>query len=252
MLEGANDVEGLKVLEIAFPAMPDTIELARRTEYDVQNNMAIPDGIHRYNYTSVQEIPFSFKLHYRDELYCTQGSLTLLQIAARLHALVTPFGDSLQSSVTVGNDAPIVGTAPDTGAKPSGSEKPIQARAQSSGSPTFTVSENAKFDPPVTCSLELIYTGEGSPGVMCRGYVKDIKVILAGPWLKGPKGAYNLPTSGEYSFTFVHRPSHLNAFSNADAFAPNGQRNAFTEYIRDNLYNTRGIPGSINYRGLSN
>jgi len=92
-----------QAFSIDFPAMPDQIELARSTSYRIAANMVMPDGIHQYMSTNPLEIPFNFKLHYGDTEYCREGSLTLLKLAARLHSLVAPLGDSTMS-VQVTND----------------------------------------------------------------------------------------------------------------------------------------------------
>ena len=77
---------------IEFPAMPDTIDLIRSTDYAVTYNPVLPDGVHVYRGTRPMEIPFAFKLHAFDDNYCPQGALTLLKTAARLHAFLLPVG----------------------------------------------------------------------------------------------------------------------------------------------------------------
>lgn len=243
---------------IDFPAMPDQIELARATTYTVKANLVLPDGIHQYMSTNPLEIPFSFKIHHADSEFCTEGPLTLLKMAARLHALVTPLGDS-KAGVTVTNDAALDSdgnsqpgaTSPKTEAvdnKKAGQAPTVQGA--NAPSATYNVAEGIKTDPPVTCRLELIYTGLETPGVICTGYVKDVKAVLFGPWLRGPNEAFNLPSAGEYSFTFVHRPGHGNWYSNRKAGAAvSVQAQAYAEFIRDRLYNTRDLTSTAKFRG---
>ena len=39
------------IVSVDFPAMPDTIELARSADYAVNYNIVMPDGIHQYKGT---------------------------------------------------------------------------------------------------------------------------------------------------------------------------------------------------------
>ena len=237
---------------IDFPAMPEVIELARQTDYKVINNMVIPDGVHQYRFTSPLIIPFSFVLHSMDDEYCPDGSLTLMRVAARLHALTLPFGDSSSTTVSVSNDSPLADGKPDQGAKAPGSEQPAQARSQEPNDPSFQAATNAKFDPPVTCRLELMFTEESEPGIICTGYVKDVVAKLKGPWLRGPGRAFNLPSSGEFSFNFVHRPAHYNSYSGKTSNSQSvGQSQAFAKYVLGKLYNTRELSTTGDYRGFN-
>lgn len=235
---------------IDFPAMPDSIELARQTDYKVVSNMVVPDGVHLYRYTAPLQIPFTFSLHAMDDEYCPKGALTLLQVASRLHALVLPFGDSESTFVTVGNDAPMQDNRPQPGQKSPGNDANQQAKSSETNDPTFQVTDNSKFDPPVTCRLELMFTSEKEPGIICTGYVKDVRVVLKGPWLKGPDRAFNLPSSGDFSFTFMHRPAHYNAFSSRKSVNSSLQSQAFSQYVLERFYNTRGLVGGGDYMGF--
>lgn len=235
---------------IDFPAMPDSIELARQADYKVISNMVVPDGVHQYRSTSPLTIPFSFVLHSMDDEYCPDGALTLLRLAARLHALVLPFGDSTLLT-QVQNDAPLVEGKPQPDAKKTGTDAAQENRSAKSDDPAFTIAENAKFDPPVTCRLELMFTRESEPGIVCNGYVKDVKVNLKGPWLRGPDRAFNLPTAAEFSFTFVHRPAHYNSFSKQKGITSGGQVQAFADHILRKFYNTRELASTGDYRGFT-
>src|ERR671925_632338 len=76
---------------IEFPMLPTKgIELNRVADYEVQSGIPVPDGIHMYKGTQPLQIPISFSLSIHDEEYCQDGALSLLMVAARLHALVLP------------------------------------------------------------------------------------------------------------------------------------------------------------------
>lgn len=240
-----------KNFSIDFPAMPESIDLARQADYKVISNMVVPDGVHQYRFTSPLLIPFSFVLHSMDDDYCPEGPLTLLRVASRLHSLLLPFGESNAMQVMVGSDAPLtVDGKTDPGAKKTGKDPDAIASAEKSSEPTLTISENSRFDPPVTCRLELMFTRESEPGIVCNGYVKDVRASLKGPWLRGPDRSFNLPSSAEFSFTFVHRPAHYNSFSSRNGITGGGQVQAFSEYVLERLYNTKGLAATGDYRGF--
>ncbi len=164
------------LVSINFPSMPDAIELARQAEYLVVPNMVMPDGIHQYKYTNPLSIPFSFKLHAYDKEYCPKGALSILQLAALLQSFALPISNTPQTSlqVTVGQKNP--------GATPNGETDSLTNRSQSSDSPfSVTPESGSDFSPPVTLRLELIFVDESSPGIVCTGYVKDVRVRLLGP-----------------------------------------------------------------------
>jgi hypothetical protein len=234
-------------LAVEFPAMPDTIELARSAEYMVATSPFTPDGLHQYVGTKPLEIPVSFKLHAFDETYCQQGALTLLQIAARLHAFVLPITNERVAALATTRNA-TKGTKTDDETERTAQTGELAWKA-------YGVNSNsaANIYPPVTCWLHLIWTDEGMPGISCVGYVKDVRAILHGPYLKGPGGSFNLPSAGEFSFTFVHRPGHNNSFGsdNTNTHAQVGaQVNAYATDVRDGLYNTRNLVYVANYKGL--
>lgn len=246
---------------IDFPAMPEQLELVRRAEYKVVRNMVIPDGVHQYMGTDPLEIPFSFKLHSYDEEYCKEGALSLVEIAARLHALVTPIGDT-SITVTVTNDGSLdergnidpTATSPKTDAAVN--KNAASAKTSSTGQQQFNQagfqSNSKAIDPPVTVRLELLYTRSDGPGIICTGYIKDVKAVLMGPWLRGPDNSYNLPQAGEFSFTFVHRPGHGNFYSKASGQAAISQQaQAYADFIRKRLYNTRDLQTNAQYRGFN-
>ena len=69
----------------------------------------------------------------------------------------------------------------------------------------------------------------------------------------------NLPTAGEFEFTFIHRPSHNNSLG----FTINTQSGqydntpllpemqAFATDVRDRLYNTRNLVLAADYHGFT-
>ena len=78
------------IVSISFPSMPETIDLARSSEYRVAQVYMAPDGVHSYISTKPLEIPISFQLSIHDREYAQHGALTLLATAAKLHSLVLP------------------------------------------------------------------------------------------------------------------------------------------------------------------
>jgi hypothetical protein len=225
---------------INFPMMPENgIELTRSVEYLVVNSQVMPDGIHQYKSTMPLNIPISFKLHSFDKEYCPQGALSLLQLAALLHSFSLPLTNTSGATpltVTVGQSQPQ--------AKPNGDTSSLENQAQSASSPyNVTPQSGADFFPPVTLRLELIFVDENNPGIICTGYVKDVRVNLIGPYLRGPNRSYNLPTAAEFGFTFVHVPGYGNNFSiskdTAVQSATMGQ--AFAGDVKKKLFNTIDI-----------
>ena len=277
------------MVAINFPAMPETIELARNTDYIVSNNPAFPDGIHQYRGTYPLELPVKFSLHSFDRDYCPKGALSLLELAAELEALTLPFGDD-QIKVIVGpwNQAPagvpgggkpatapaarsgtgLFGLGPQpfaAGAAIAGvplpealaprDKKPPQedsAVAKNADEPTMLTGQLAQknYDifPPAPCYLELIITDRTSPGIACVGYVSKVNVTLKGPWMRGPGIAQNLPTSADFTFTFMHHPGHGNAYNLAQNWY---ERQAFAQTVRDRLFNTHDLLTEANYHGYS-
>lgn len=236
---------------INLPSMPESVELARAVDYLVVNNQVMPDGIHQYKATAPLSIPISFRLHAMDKEFCPQGSLSLLQVGGLLHSFALPIsstGAAAPLRVTVGQSQP---------QKPPNNEtSSLVARAQSADNPyNVTPESGSDFSPPVTLRLELIFVDENSPGVVCTGYLKDVRVRFNGPWLRGPGRAGNLPTSGDYDFTFVHVPGYGNNFSLTTS--PSGvdstMAQAFADDVQKKLYNTRELTliSDRNYRGLS-
>jgi hypothetical protein len=233
---------------INFPAMPDSIELARRANYFVLSTFTLPDGFHQYQYTEPLEIPFSFRLHSMDTEYCPQGSLTLLDVAAKLQALLLPIASQGQNVVTRS-----AGAAIDGGAQTDNSEVAQERRAFSADRNLVKLSggeTSTSF--PVAVLLDLIYAGPDAPGISCIGYVKDVNVKLNGPFLTPPGSKNkNLPMSIDAAFTFVHRPSHSNKFS-ASQTGVVSQDNvqAFADDVKNRLYNTVDLVQQSSYQGF--
>lgn len=251
-----------------FPSMPDVIELARSTDYSVNSAPNMPDGMHVYRSTKPLEIPLSFKLHAMDKLFCPYGSFTLLQLAARLHSFVLPM-------TMDGNTADTVSLNSGNYVKEANAEGDKTVTLASLGSPTESstvydsdahtpvrklsskTGQSGYGYPPATCLLNLIYAGVKQPGICCIGYVRDVRVRLMGPWLRGNQGEFNLPSAGEFEFTFMHHPSHSNygiqvtngKYTSAPAIL---DTQAYAHDVRQLLYNTRSLVMLANYHGFSN
>lgn len=232
---------------IDFPAMPDTIELARSADYLVNFTTVTPDGIHQYKGTKPMEIPISFKLHAFDQQYCKKGALTLLQLAARLHSFILPI--STFPNTIVAPVKPLVVSGGKSAAElEKASSQEIVVGVEGVGN-----NPNGGVYSPVTCWLHLMWTGNDQPGISAVGYVREVKVQFNGPWLRGPNNSFNLPTSADFSFVFIHRPGHGNSqkFTTSQtppSIAYGGQ--AFADDVREKLYNTRELVYAANYQGF--
>ena len=248
---------------IFFPSMPDTIDLDRIAEYNVSTGFMIPDGIHIYKRTQPLYIPFSFSLHAMDREFCSRGPLSILQIAADLHSLVLPLngagsaGRPRVHSVYLSPEAvkafarttvPVGGAPTTADASASGTDPAATNKDDYSGNIMDPGNhQSASF--PVTCRLDLITSDpslSSGMGIRCVGYVREVRIKLKGPWLSGRAGVKNLPTSADFSFTFVHHPSHTNNFR-VDA----GQRNLlemgmYATDVRDRLYDSVFISSDSN------
>ena len=252
---------------IAFPSMPEVVELAREADYRQTSAPYTPDGIHLYKKTNPLTIPISFSLHYQDP-FCSQGGLSLLLIAAKLHSLILPINNSADRSnigVTVGNyyssaaiGATGSGKAPNT---PEGSSAPPNTSTEESIAFNNNSGQASTVFPPA-CLLDLISVGDrnGAPGIRCYGYVKSVNAKLKGPWMRGaveygPDGIRNVPTSAEFSFIFVHAPGFSNYFGGtaSSPFQLSGL-SAFAQDVLGNLYNTvpltQGQPETNRYIGI--
>jgi hypothetical protein len=238
---------------INFPSMPETLDLGRRADYLQTTAPYTPDGIHLYKKTMPLEIPISFSLHSKDP-FCSKGGLSLLIMAAKLHSLVLPMNrDASRSriSVTVGN---YYGAA-SSGQGGSGKAPSKPKDSSSAGTPEGQTQESIAFNGdtgqattvfPPACLLDLISVGDrdGAPGVRCVGYISEVGVKLKGPWLRGQQvygqnGIRNVPTSGDFSFKFVHAPGFSNYFGGAltSPFQLSGL-SAFADDVLENFYNT--------------
>jgi len=233
-----NDQLLARAFSIEFPAMPDNIEFARRAEYVVHTNAALPDGVHAYKRTEPLKIPFNFRLHYNDH-YCPQGALTLLQIAARLHAFVLPISfneKGTEARVKSNIDYRNVDDAA------------VQEKAQAPFTVDIDTTQQNKIFSPLTARLELIFADNNEVGVSCNGYVEEVNVKLNGPYMRGPNNSFNLPTSADYSFVFVHRPGHGNGRDFIRGFT--AQVDAYASDVRDRFYNTANMTAIANYQGF--
>jgi hypothetical protein len=252
---------------IAFPSMPEVIELAREAEYRQTSAPYTPDGIHLYKKTNPLSIPISFSLHYQDP-FCSQGGLSLLLIAAKLHSLILPINNSddrsnigvtvekYYGSAATGATGP--GKAPNP---PGGASAPPTASSEESIAFNNNSGQASTVFPPA-CLLDLISVGDrnGAPGIRCYGYVRSVNAKLKGPWMRGaieygPEGIRNVPTSADFSFVFVHAPGFSNYFGGtaSSPFQLSGL-SAFAQDVLGNLYNTvpltQGQPETNRYIGI--
>jgi len=199
---------------INFPAMPETIKLARTASYSNRAKSPVtPDGFHTYDYTEPLKIPLKFSLHAFDEEFCgSDGPVALLAITARLHALqmpIRPTGATRSASSTT-----LAGTP-----GKSGTDQGVEAKATEAVDGVASVDYGNKlgstigqFFYPPACVLKIIlaeYQGK-SLGINCVGFVEGVDVTLKGPWLQGGTGLSNLPSSADFEFTFVHQPAYTN------------------------------------------
>lgn len=249
---------------IDFPAMPDQIELVREAQYNSIINLVAPDGVHMYKGTSMLEIPFEFKLHFLDKEYCPEGAMSILKVAARLHALVVPVGNS-DLEITVNNTANLKpdGTTNPDGPK-NGTDAAVKAGAGKASNtingaqlvgtadPVISQASTAQIDPPVTCHLELMHTTPNGPGIACNGFVRKVGTTFFGPWLRGPNGSFNLPSAAKFSFVFAHVPGWGNWLSNSTTgiSAISQQAQAYADVIQTKLFNTRSLQTTAQYRGF--
>ena len=239
-LLGENYISNMVV--IYFPANPDSIDLIRTTDYKVSTNFFLPDGIHQYRATNPLEIPFSFSLTAFDKEYCSKGALTLLQIAARLHALTLPVGPSNSGLTATAVGPATTGSVQNSSKTEAAQIKDLEIQNLNNSNPPYF---------PVACILDLIYTGDESPGIRCTGYIKSVKVKLKQPFLQTQNPSHkNLPSAADYEFVFVHRPGYTNQFSTWKSGLPldlNIGINAMADDVKSSLYNTVGILKQTNY-----
>jgi hypothetical protein len=219
---GYDPVAVARRVTIYFPAMPEVVELARQAQYNNQGNLSpiTPDGIHIYQSTKPLEIKIDFSLHAYDTDYLQDqfGPVALLGLAAQLHSLTLPIykgGSVKYPNTTV---APPPGAATGAGAQLSEAAQAAAAAAKAVQSGFNKGQGNGlNFAWPTACQLTLIKaTRNGTDyGVDCLGFVRDVAVKLHGPWLYGGDNLQNLPTSADYSFTFVQQPGYTNDLTGA-------------------------------------
>jgi hypothetical protein len=222
---------------INFPSMPDALDLDRTANYYTLSTFTLPDGFHQYQSTDPLQIPFWFELHAFDTEYCPQGAVTLLDVAAKLHALTLPIAAQGQNRVLTRS----AGNAFIPPGQTDNSESAQESRAFSSDRNFVKLTGGETTTSfPVACLLDLIYAGPDAPGVSCVGYVKDVKVRFKEPFLTPPGSKNkNLPTSARYSFTFIHRPNHTNKFnSNQTGVIVQDNVQAYADDVKNKLYNT--------------
>jgi len=250
------DTERDDQIVVNFPNLPDEIDLMRTSEWRVTQSPLLPDGFHMYDHTSPLELPFTFKIHAFDD-YSVNGAETILQIAAKLHALQLPIINSKQTGKITRDSGSVPDSATDSAkeAKGTAPNKPQEELGS-----TFAVENNSYgtnyFFPPA-CVLNLM-VGSGGPsalGICCIGYVKNVSTKLKGPWLNSGRADVNrnLPSMGEFSFTFVHAPSYTNSLNfDGDNKLLTAQVGAYR--MKQSFYNTIDILSEagvdVGYKGL--
>lgn len=236
---------------INFPSLPDEISLDRDTEWRVTPSPLLPDGFHVYDHTSPLAIPLTFKLHAFDH-YSVNGPETLLQIAAKLHALTLPIISGRTSVRPTSSADPGNGTSisAEAGKNEATGSAPLVVDSVTSDG------EQPYYFPPA-CVLNLM-VGSGGPsglGIICIGYVKSVSVKLKGPWLSSDDASINrnLPSSADFSFTFVHAPNYTNSLDLLQSRGSFSLPQVGAARMKKSLYNTIDVVGDlskIGYRGL--
>ena len=248
---------------INFPAMPDQIPLVRNATYQNWSKTPItPDGFHTYSGTDPLEIPIKFSIHAFDFDYCgSDGPVAILAIAARLHALAMPITGH-------GGNGGVFGS---TKAAPAFNKKPVQPDDKVPGTEGQITSTNSNlssqevstnFDSqlpwffPPACELDIVFANFDNKqlGIRCDGFITRVSVILKSPWLQGGgtnKDLYNLPTSADFEFTFVHQPGYTNNFSQGALGSNNRLISTSALNVFNRLYNSigQGQP-DVTYAGI--
>jgi hypothetical protein len=206
-------------------------------DYFIVPNQIMPDGFHQYRSTNPLTIPVSFKLHAFDKAYCPNGALSVLQIAALLHSFTLPYS-SINGSLSVNFSQANPGAIPN-------SDRDSVLNNAIQGDDTYSVSSDtgSNFLPPTALRLDLMAVDSNTPGITCIGYLKDVKARLLGPFLRGPGNSYNLPTAGEFEFTFVHVPGYLGNYNITNNSVQQSAVvvQAFASNVQKKLYNTISI-----------
>ena len=276
VLDGPASAKSGSNVVIEFPAMPEVIELAREAEYNVQSYLNLPDGLHIYQKTAPLTIPISFKLHAFSD-YTTRGAIDLIQMGRRLHALTLPIRSGA-GGASSGSTSGVPALTPPTlldqgyagghanqtalGAGTGGSTNafgPALDKAVPSLAPTSAANQANYTSPtyqgagatgdlpafPAVCLLRVMVTGgtPDAPGINCVGYVQRANVAIRGPYLQTDDGGYNLPSSIEVSFTFVHAPTYRNKLSSGTALAAIGNVNgqAYAVDVLERFYSQESL-----------
>ena len=237
-------------LRINFPAMPETLSLARQANYESLRSPAAPDGFHWYRNTEPLSIPIKFSLAGFDRDYCRDdGPYALLDMAAKLHAMTMPIVPANTSNskaaplvnevVINGNDSKLKADSQGAGTAPQPSAAPSSGLSIN----TDRVTDLIYFPP--ACVLSIILAEmpgkDNKLGVQCVGFVSSVDVTFHGPWLQSGStrgtAIINMPSRADFEFKFTHQPNYTNAFMAGG----NGQRgNVYTttaETVRSRLYN---------------
>lgn len=239
------------LIQLNFPSMPDSIELSRTVDYIVNQTITAPDGFHQYKATNPLSIPLSFKLHSFDKEFCPNGALSVMQAASLLHSFSLPISDANGR-----NTLSVTSQQVNPGKAPSKQVDSLNSRADTATSNyTITAEAGSNFAPPPTLRLDLIFIDANTPGIICVGYIKDLKVKLNGPFLRGPNHSYGLPTSADFEFTFVHVPGYGNDWNIANSSAQKQVTltQAFADDVKEKLFNTIDLSkaSGVGFRGFN-
>ena len=221
---------------VNFPAMPETLELARQANYEnIVQTPITPNGFHLYRHTDPLKIPLKFSLSSNDQDYCgNDGAYALLRIAANLHALTMPILGAGGANAKLG-PAP----TPNTDTKPVGTPEQ-QLLADSA----VQLSGYGNFYFPPACLLSITLasvSGQNALGIFCKGFVERVVTTLRGPWLQGDfKQATtlrNLPSFVDCEFVFVSQPGYTNNFNSWNLGGPTNIVTTTADDIYQNFYN---------------
>jgi hypothetical protein len=251
MMDPNQELPG--TLRINFPAMPETLTLARQAVYNKINSPAAPDGFHWYRHTEPLTIPIKFSLAGFDKDYCREdGPYALLDTTAKLHAMAMPVvpatgNETKQAGLAVGNqgsDAQVLATSQAGSAQldqPRDVTVSVVGENELKASVSRSQSDIIYFPP--ACVLSIILAelpGRPPLGVQCIGFVDSVDVTFHAPWLQsgGQAGAaiVNLPSRADFEFKFVHQPNYTNAI-NAETGGVNKLYTTTAETVRNRLYN---------------
>lgn len=218
-----NNITSSTHIIMMFPSAPRTIDLSRDVSYDNNGNTQItPDGFFIYKYTSPLEVPIDFSVSIYDRDMCPDGVNSLFLAASFLQSLALPMdvGNIADTNIATLTEKPRT----EKGVQKSQIENTLFAGTMDSNAiieQSFAGTLPVVF--PAPCVLRLMGCGAGGRGVELHGFIKAVKTSFKAPFLtaladSSASGSnyYNLPSSVDYSFTFVNSPSYTNNLAQMD------------------------------------